>query len=199
MTATPIPRTLTLTLYGDLDVSLIDELPADRKAIVTKWIRGKEYNNMLEFVKEQTSSGRQAFFIYPLIDESNALESKAAKVMFDRLTKYFKDRRLGLVHGRMKTDERVETMSRFAAGEIDILVSTPVIEVGIDIPNVTVMVVENAENFGLSQLHQLRGRVGRGAHQPMFPRREEDTETIPLSRMETIHGRTTGSLSPRRT
>lgn len=165
MTATPIPRTLTLTLYGDLDVSLIDEMPADRKAIITKWIHNKEYNSMLEFVKEQVSGGKQAFFIYPLIDESNALESKAAKVMYERLQKYFKNLRLGMVHGRMKTEERVETMEQFAKGGIDILVSTTVIEVGIDIPNAIAMIVENAENFGLSQLHQLRGRVGRGAHQ----------------------------------
>ncbi len=165
MTATPIPRTLTLTLYGDLDVSLIDELPANRKPIVTQWVRPKDYNAMLESVKREVSAGRQAFFIYPLIDESDVLDSRAAKVMYERLTKYFKTEKLGLVHGRMASGERSAVMDRFAGKEIDILVATTVIEVGIDIPNATVIVIENAERFGLSQLHQLRGRVGRGAEQ----------------------------------
>lgn len=187
MTATPIPRTLTLTLYGDLDVSLIDELPANRKPVTTKWIRGKEYPSMLKFIKAEAEAGHQAFIVYPLIDESNAIESRAAKAMHERLTKYFKDQRLGLVHGRMDAEERNAVMERFAAGELDILIATSIVEVGIDVPNATVIAVENAERFGLSQLHQLRGRVGRGGLQSycfLVTGSDESEDTV--TRMETM-------------
>jgi len=165
MTATPIPRTLTLTLYGDLDVSLIDELPKSRLPISTKWVPHNKYDVMLDFIAKEIDRGRQAFFIYPLIEESMYLESKAAKEMFLYLQKYYKTLKIGMVHGKMKSSEKNEIMRQFHEGRLHILVSTSVIEVGIDIPNSSVIVIESAERFGLSQLHQLRGRVGRGIHQ----------------------------------
>ncbi|OHD61118.1 MAG: ATP-dependent DNA helicase RecG [Spirochaetes bacterium GWF1_49_6] len=165
MTATPIPRTLTLTLYGDLDVSLIGELPKSRIPISTKWVPHNKYEVMLDFIAKEIERGRQAFFIYPLIEESMFLESKAAKEMFLNLQKYYKNLKIGMVHGKMKPSEKNDIMRQFHEGKLHILVSTSVIEVGIDIPNSTVVVIESAERFGLSQLHQLRGRVGRGTHQ----------------------------------
>jgi ATP-dependent DNA helicase RecG len=164
MTATPIPRTLSLTLYGDLDVSVIDELPRDRKPVTTVLKSDEEMASVASFVREQVSAGRQAYFVYPLIEESEKLDLKAATVHYNRLQQeVFPDLRLGLIHGRLAAEERDAVMERFTRGEIDILVATTVIEVGIDVSNATVMVIENAERFGLSQLHQLRGRVGRGS------------------------------------
>ncbi len=164
MTATPIPRTLSLTLYGDLDVSVIDELPRGRKPVTTVLKSDEDASWVASFVHEQVAAGRQAYFVYPLIEESEALDLKAATVHFARLQKeMFPGLRLGLIHGRLPSDERDGVMERFARGEIDVLVATTVIEVGIDVSNATVMVIENAERFGLSQLHQLRGRVGRGS------------------------------------
>lgn len=165
MTATPIPRTLTLTIYGDLEVSLIDELPSPRLPISTKWVTHSKYEVMLDFIQKEIERGRQAFFIYPLIEESVYLESKAAKEMFVKLQRFYKNLAIGLVHGKMRPAEKNEIMTEFKQGKIHILVSTSVIEVGIDVPNSTVMVIENAERFGLSQLHQFRGRVGRGPYQ----------------------------------
>jgi ATP-dependent DNA helicase RecG len=162
MTATPIPRTLTLTVYGDLDVSIIDEMPANRKPVKTFWVKKERYKNMLEKIEKELSMGRQAYFIYPLIEESDKLEIKSAVAMYEKLKRYFKNRRLALVHGRMTSAEKAEAMNDFKDGKIDILVSTTVIEVGIDTPNAVAIVIENCERFGLSQLHQLRGRVGRG-------------------------------------
>ncbi|HEX7574516.1 MAG TPA: ATP-dependent DNA helicase RecG [Bacteroidota bacterium] len=164
MTATPIPRTLSLTLYGDLDVSVIDELPRDRKPVTTVLKSDEDMASVASFVREQVREGRQAYFVYPLIEESEKLDLKAATVHYNRLQKeVFPDLRLGLIHGRLAGEERDAVMDRFIRGEIDILVATTVIEVGIDVSNATVMVIENAERFGLSQLHQLRGRVGRGS------------------------------------
>jgi ATP-dependent DNA helicase RecG len=166
MTATPIPRTLALTLYGDLDVSVIDEMPADRKPIKTGVRLEDQKEKVYEFVSQEVKKGKQVYVVFPLIEESEKVDLKAATAEFERLKlKVFPSFRLGLLHGRMKTDEKDEVMQRFKSGEIQILVSTTVIEVGIDVPNATIMIVENAERFGLSQLHQLRGRVGRGADQ----------------------------------
>ncbi|MCX6138758.1 MAG: ATP-dependent DNA helicase RecG [Ignavibacteriales bacterium] len=166
MTATPIPRTLSLTLYGDLDVSVIDELPKDRKSIRTA-VRGDEdKGKVYAFLREEIGRGRQAYVVYPLIEESEKLDLKAAEGEYVRLqNQIFPELKVGLLHGRLPSDEKDAVMRRFSQKEIDILVATTVIEVGIDVPNATVMVIENAERFGLSQLHQLRGRVGRGGDQ----------------------------------
>jgi ATP-dependent DNA helicase RecG len=166
MTATPIPRTLALTLYGDLDTSVIDEMPPGRKPIVTRHATEDRIEQVWSFVKRQIEEGRQAYVVYPVIEESETLAMKAAQKMHQHLsTRVFPDRRVGLLHGRLPAAEKEEAMRRFKSGDTDILVSTTVIEVGVDVPNATVMVVEQAERFGLAQLHQLRGRVGRGAAQ----------------------------------
>jgi ATP-dependent DNA helicase RecG len=180
MTATPIPRTLALTLYGDLDTSVLDELPPGRTPITTRRISDQRAAEVWDFVKKQARAGRQAYVVYPVIEGAPAEQQemefaaesgsrsktglKAALHMYDELRKkILPDLRVGLLHGRLSAEEKEDTMSRFKAGEIDVLVSTTVIEVGVDVPNATVMVVEHAERFGLSQLHQLRGRIGRGA------------------------------------
>ena len=163
MTATPIPRTLALTIYGDLDVSVIDELPPGRKPIKTRVFHEGDRQKAYQLVKEQLDLGHQAYVVYPLVEESEKLDLKAATSMADELSKtFFKDYSIALLHGRMKSDEKDKVMSRFKNGEHHMLVSTTVIEVGIDVPNATVILIEHAERFGLSQLHQLRGRVGRG-------------------------------------
>ncbi len=166
MTATPIPRTLSLTIYGDLDVSIIDELPKERKPIKTLLRYEEEKESVYHFVREEIRKGRQAYFVYPLVEESEKVDLKAATVHFDHLqNEVFPDLKLGLLHGRMAGEEKDEVMMKFKNRDIDILVATTVIEVGIDVPNASIMVIENAERFGLSQLHQLRGRVGRGSEQ----------------------------------
>jgi ATP-dependent DNA helicase RecG len=166
MTATPIPRTLAMSLYGDLDVSVIDEMPANRKPIKTAIRLESQKAKVYDFVRQEIRRGRQAYIVFPLIEESEKVDLKAATTEFERLqTDVFPDLRLALLHGRMKTEEKDHIMHRFKSGELDILVATTVIEVGIDVPNATIMIIENAERFGLSQLHQLRGRVGRGADQ----------------------------------
>lgn len=165
MTATPIPRTLAMTLYGDLDVSTLDELPPGRGEVVTGIYTGSERMRAMDIVRKEVKKGRQAYIIYPLVEESEKMDLKAATEMRERLSaEDFAGLRLGLTHGRMKSEEKEEVMARFGRGEIDILVSTVVIEVGIDYPNATVMMIEHAERFGLSQLHQLRGRIGRGKY-----------------------------------
>ncbi len=165
MSATPIPRSLALTLYGDLDISVIDEMPPGRQPIKTYWLTQRERERAYTFLRQQIEQGRQAFIICPLIEESEALDVKAAVEEHRRLqTEVFPDLRLGLLHGKMKSDEKDEVMRQFRAGELHILVSTSVVEVGIDIPNATVIMVEGADRFGLAQLHQFRGRVGRGEH-----------------------------------
>jgi ATP-dependent DNA helicase RecG len=166
MTATPIPRTLALTLYGDLDLSVIDELPPDRQVVKTKWLKPGQRDSAYAFLRKQIAEGRQAFILCPLIEESEAVAAQAAVVEYERLSReVFPDLRLGLLHGRLSAVEKDDVMADFRAGNLDILVSTPVIEVGIDIPNATVMLIESADRFGLSQLHQFRGRVGRGKEQ----------------------------------
>ncbi len=166
MTATPIPRTLALTLYGDLDVSVIDEMPPGRKPIVTKHVTADHAESVYSFLKKQIDEGRQAYVVYPVIEESETSAMKAAEKMHEHLSQeVFPGIAVGLMHGRLPAEEKESAMERFKKGEIKILVSTTVIEVGVDVPNATVMVIEQAERFGLSQLHQLRGRVGRGAAQ----------------------------------
>jgi len=166
MTATPIPRTLTMTLYGDLDVSVIDELPANRRPVRTAVRFESRIDGVWEFVRSEVKEGRQAYVVYPLVEKSEKLELKSAVEHFEFLKSHvFPDLRLGLIHGQMFWYEKEDTMRDFLARKIDVLIATTVIEVGIDIPNASVMVIENAERFGLSQLHQLRGRVGRGNDQ----------------------------------
>ncbi len=165
MTATPIPRSLQLTVWGNLDVSIIDEMPPGREPIATRLLLPLERERAYSFLRSQVEKGRQAFIICPLVEESDKVEAKAAVKEYERLSKQiFPDLHLGLLHGRLKGDEKEETMNRFARGELDILVSTSVVEVGIDVPNATVMLIEGADRFGLAQLHQFRGRVGRGEH-----------------------------------
>lgn len=166
MTATPIPRTLALTIYGDLDVSVIDELPPNRRPIKTVHKTHVEIEQVWSFVKRQVDAGRQAYVVYPAIEESEALAVKAAQKAYEELsTRVFPTLKVGLLHGKLKASEKESVMDAFKRGEVQVLVSTTVIEVGVDVPNATVMVVENAERFGLAQIHQLRGRVGRGAEQ----------------------------------
>ena len=165
MTATPIPRTLAMTLYGDLDVSVIDELPPGRKPISTSHIFRNRIDSLYSFIGQQIREGRQAYVVYPLITESEKLDLKNLEDGYKQLCNVFCDYKLSKLHGKMKPKEKDDEMRRFASGETQILVSTTVIEVGVDVPNASVMVIENAERFGLSQLHQLRGRVGRGASQ----------------------------------
>jgi len=166
MTATPIPRTLAMTLYGDLDVSTIDELPPGRKPIITRHATADGVEQVYSFLKRQVTEGRQAYVVYPVIEESETQAMKAAQQMYEHLSReVFPDLAVGLMHGRLSGDEKEGVMQRFKEGRIQILVSTTVIEVGMDVPNASVMVVEQAERFGLAQLHQLRGRVGRSAAQ----------------------------------
>ena len=166
MSATPIPRTLALTFFGDLDVSVIDEMPPGRLAVQTEWVGPEERGRAYAFVREQVHEGRQAFVVCPLIEESAALQTRAATQEYERLSReVFPELRLGLLHGRLAAAAKDAVLDAFRRGELHVLVATTVIEVGIDIPNATVMVVEGADRFGLAQLHQLRGRVGRGAEQ----------------------------------
>ena len=162
MTATPIPRTLAFTYHGDIDVSIIDELPANRQSITTKIIKEEQLDEVYKFVKELLDKEQQCFVVYPLIEESENTDLKASKSGYELLKNIFSNYKIGYIDGKMKIDERNKIMDMFSKNELNILVSTTVIEVGIDVPNATVMIIENAERFGLSQLHQLRGRVGRG-------------------------------------
>lgn len=164
MTATPIPRTLAMTLYGDLDIAVIDELPAGRKPIITKIVFPSQKDMAYSLIRRELSLGRQVYIVYPLIEESEKLDLKSAIDGAEALKKIFKDRKIGLVHGKMQHDERETVMASFKSGGIDILVATTVIEVGIDVPNATLMLIVHSERFGLAQLHQLRGRIGRGGH-----------------------------------
>lgn len=165
MTATPIPRTLAMTVYGDLDVSVIDELPPGRKPVVTEHYFHNQRNSLNRFVRQQLQMGRQVYVVYPLIDESEKMDFKNLTEGFEYMKSAFAEYRVCMVHGKMKPDEKDEAMRQFAQGEAQIMVATTVIEVGVNVPNATVMIIESAERFGLSQLHQLRGRVGRGADQ----------------------------------
>ncbi|MEJ7605962.1 MAG: ATP-dependent DNA helicase RecG, partial [Bryobacteraceae bacterium] len=166
MTATPIPRTLALTVYGDLDTSVIDEMPPGRKPIITKHAMEDRVEQVYSFIKTHIDAGRQAYIVYPVIEEGETQAMKAAQAMHEHLSRIvFPNLKVGLLHGKLPPAEKEDAMASFKRGDIQILVSTTVIEVGVDVPNATVMVIEQAERFGLAQLHQLRGRVGRGGDQ----------------------------------
>jgi ATP-dependent DNA helicase RecG len=187
MTATPIPRTLALTLYGDLDLSIIDELPPGRQPIKTKWLRPEQRDSAYAFIRKQVQEGRQAFIICPLVEESDAIQARAAVAEIEQLsTEVFPDLKLGLLHGRLASRDKEAVMQQFNAGELDILVSTPVVEVGIDVPNASVMLIESADRFGLSQLHQFRGRVGRGPEQSYCMLLAENPSEIGRQRLDLI-------------
>jgi ATP-dependent DNA helicase RecG len=187
MTATPIPRSLALTVFGDLDISVIDEMPIGRQPVSTYVLRPQERERAFTLIRGQIKEGRQAFIVYPLIDESEKIEARAAVDDFETLSKeIFPKLKLGLLHGRMKPAEKDDVMAKFRDKEYDILVSTTVVEVGVDVPNSTVMLIEGADRFGLAQLHQLRGRVGRGADQAyclLIPTHEDATENERLQAM----------------
>jgi ATP-dependent DNA helicase RecG len=188
MTATPIPRSLMLTIYGDLDISILKELPAGRKKIVTKLVKAPEREQMYQHIDEQIAEGRQVFIVCPLIDPSDLTGAKSVKAEAERLQKtIFAHRTIEVLHGKLKADEKQDIMDRFVAGKIDILVTTTVIEVGVDVPNASIMLIEGAERFGLAALHQLRGRVGRGQHQAycyLAPATDGATSTERLRAME---------------
>lgn len=164
MTATPIPRTLTMTIYGDLDVSILDEKPPGRGRIVTAMRIAAKQSDVTKFVKEQLAQGRQAYLVYPLVEESENLKAESATEAFEKWKKRLGKYEVGLIHGKLRPEEKQQVMSQFRAGNISALVSTTVIEVGVDVPNASLMILHHAERFGLAQLHQLRGRIGRGGH-----------------------------------
>jgi ATP-dependent DNA helicase RecG len=180
MTATPIPRTLTMTVYGDLDVSVIDEMPSHRGKIITAVRDRSKFGEMLSFMRERLEAGRQAYIVYPLIDESEKLDVKAAAAEFETWRERLRPFRCELLHGRIPGPEKQAIMDRFRRGDTSALVSTTVIEVGVDVPNATIMLIENAERFGLAQLHQLRGRIGRGEHKSycILLSEEKSPETV---------------------
>jgi len=163
MSATPIPRTLAMSYYADLDVSVIDELPPGRTPVVTKLVSAARRGEIVERVRDLCRTGRQVYWVCPLIEESEALQLKTAQETHEHLTAELPELQIGLVHGRLKPDEKAAVMAGFVRNEVQLLVATTVIEVGVDVPNASLMVIEHAERFGLAQLHQLRGRVGRGA------------------------------------
>ncbi|HMR01479.1 MAG TPA: ATP-dependent DNA helicase RecG, partial [Candidatus Gracilibacteria bacterium] len=182
LSATPIPRTLAMTLYGDQDLSIIDEMPKGRQEIITRIVPEKKRIDAYRWIENQVMKGRQAFIICPLIDESDTLEVKSAIQEYQNLSEnIFPHLKVGLLHGKMKSEEKETIMKAFKANEINVLVSTSVIEVGIDVPNASIMIIEGADRFGLSQLHQFRGRVGRGEHQSycfLFPKNySQDSKT----------------------
>jgi len=187
MTATPIPASLAMAIYGDLESSVIDSLPEGRQKIRTRVVDKINRNKMYEFVRKQIDQGRQAFVVYPLINESESINAKAAIIEQMRLQKdIFPDRIVGLLHGKMKMEEKQSVMDSFREGSIDILVSTPVIEVGVDIPNASVMIIEGADRFGIAQLHQFRGRVGRGKHESYCMLVAEDPSEDSLERLKAV-------------
>ncbi len=187
MTATPIPRTLTLTVYGDLDVSIIDEMPPGRKPVKTHWKQFGDRKRVYAALRTLLDQGRQAYVVCPLIEESEKLQARAATDLAEFLSaEVFPDLRVGLLHGQMKTDEKDQVMKSFRAGEIDVLVSTTVIEVGVDVSNANCMVIEDADRFGLAQLHQLRGRVGRGDEQSYCVMVCEGNTEDSIARMQTM-------------
>jgi ATP-dependent DNA helicase RecG len=185
MTATPIPRTLALVLYGDLDISIIDEMPPGRKPIETYAVNNSMRNRINVFIRKKVAEGRQVYIVCPLVEDSDAIEAKSASKLAEKIANEdFRDLRVGLIHGKMKSKDKDNIMNAFVSGDIDILVSTTVIEVGVNVPNATLMVIENAERFGLAQLHQLRGRVGRGEHQSYCILYNESDSYIARERMK---------------
>ncbi len=195
MTATPIPRTLALTLYGDLDITVINELPPGRQTIKTRWLRPEQRGTAYNFIRQQITKGRQAFIICPLVEESESIQARAAVAEFEKLSQeIYPDLKLGLLHGRMSSQDKDEVMHKFNSGNLDILVSTPVVEVGIDVPNATVMMIESADRFGLSQLHQFRGRVGRGPEQSYCMLMAEKLSEIGKQRLDLIEKTNNGFI-----
>lgn len=193
MTATPIPRTLSLTLYGDMDVSILDELPAEKGNIITRVVNISKLDEVYEFIRQQVARGYQAYIVYPLIDESAKIDLKAAIQGFEYLRRHvFPDLSLALLHGGMKSREKDRIMQAFAAGTVQVLVSTTVIEVGVDNPEATIIVIENAERFGLTQIHQLRGRVGRGRKDGICVLVERKRSELSQQRLQIIRGTTNG-------
>ena len=193
MSATPIPRSLALTVYGDLDISVIDEMPAGRTPIKTKWLTTSQRERAYDFIRRQAASGRQAFIIYPLVEETENSEARAAVEEHARLKQtIFPDLRVELLHGRMRGEEKDRVMRAFSAGESDVLVATSVVEVGIDVPNTTVIMIEGAERFGLAQLHQFRGRVGRGAYPSYCILISDATEGESIKRLQALENSTDG-------
>jgi ATP-dependent DNA helicase RecG len=193
MTATPIPRTLALTLYGDLDVSVLEEMPAGRLPVVTRWRSGAQRQEAYRLVAEEVAAGRQAYVICPLVEESEALEAKSAIKEYERLkAEVFPDLRLGLVHGQVKPAEKDRVMRAFRDGTLDVLVATAVVEVGVDVPNATVMLIEDADRFGLSQLHQFRGRVGRGDQQSYCYLLSQEASAAARERLDVLERTTDG-------
>ncbi|HWL12235.1 MAG TPA: ATP-dependent DNA helicase RecG, partial [Ureibacillus sp.] len=193
MTATPIPRTLAITAFGEMDVSIIDELPAGRKQIETHWLKKEQLNSSIVKMESELRNGRQAYVICPLIEESDKLDVQNAVEVYEQLATIFNGRfKVGLMHGRLHADEKDAVMREFSEGKIDVLVSTTVVEVGVNVPNATFMMIYDADRFGLAQLHQLRGRVGRGEHQSYCvlladPKSEEGKERM-LSMTQTNDG-----------
>tara|TARA_Y100000031_G_scaffold21807_1_gene22652 strand:- start:542 stop:1666 length:1125 start_codon:yes stop_codon:yes gene_type:complete len=193
MTATPIPRTLAITYHGDLDLSVIDEMPKNRIPVTTKVVTEDKITKVYQFIRDQVAKGNQCMIVYPLIEESEKLDLKAVKEGYDILSKkVFPKLKLELIHGRMKKDEKDAVMDAFGRNEIQILVSTTVIEVGIDVPNATVMLIENAERFGLTQLHQLRGRIGRGTEKGYCILIQRGMTTTARRRLDIIASTTNG-------
>ena len=193
MTATPIPRTLALAVYGDLDLSVIDQMPRGRRPIITRWFAGSRREEAYQQMAWEVAQGRQGYIICPLIEESEAIEAKAAVVEYERLrTDIFPQLRMGLVHGGLKSQEKDATMRGFRDGEIDILVATAVVEVGVDVPNATLMIIEDADRFGLAQLHQFRGRVGRGDDQSYCYLLSQDASALARERLTVVEQTTDG-------
>jgi ATP-dependent DNA helicase RecG len=193
MTATPIPRTMSMTLYGDMDVSILDELPARKGKIISRIVNVDQLDKVYDYIRQQVQKGEQAYIVYPLIDESAKMDLQAALQGYEYLrTKVFSDFRLGLLHGSMKIAEKEAVMQAFSTGTVNILVSTTVIEVGVDNPNATIMVIENAERFGLTQLHQLRGRVGRGTKNGVCVMVERKRTETSHERLKIIKGTMNG-------
>ena len=193
MSATPIPRSLALTIYGDLDVSIIDELPSGRSPIKTKWIKDEiEKQKMYDFIDRMIEKGRQVYIVSPLIEESETLNVKSAQETFEEYKDIFPNRRIDIIHGRQKYKEKQEVMDKFKNHKIDILVSTTVIEVGVNVPNATVMVIRDAQRFGLSSLHQLRGRVGRGSHKSYCFLESKTNNEVSVKRLEVMEKTTDG-------
>ena len=193
MTATPIPRSLALILYGDLDISFIDELPPGRKEIKTYVVNSDMIDRVNDFIRKELAKGRQAYIVAPLIEESDTLDIKSAEEIYDHLREeVFADFNVGLLHGKMRPSEKEEIMQRFINRQLDILVSTTVIEVGVNVPNANIMVIYNAERFGLAQLHQLRGRVGRGNHQSYCILINESNSKVSRERMRIMQKTTDG-------
>jgi ATP-dependent DNA helicase RecG len=192
MTATPIPRTLTLTIYGDLDVSVLDERPAGRGEIVTAVRKKPKVTDITNFIKEHLAEGRQAYLVYPLVEESDALDAAAATVEYEKWKKRFAQYEVKLLHGKMPPEEKEGVMTSFREGDTQVLVATTVVEVGVDVPNANIMVIQNAERFGLAQLHQLRGRIGRGEHKSYCILSTDGKSPEAMGKLEVLAGTSDG-------